>query len=179
MRKFPILSKILSAGIFLGSLLLANFASAEIRVAFFRFPPGQVSKHERYYHVAIFFEGQWLHADAWWGVQLVPTLEEMESSAYVILSDPRSPPLTSDAVANVLGKKFDFEMDWSDNERLYCSELVAKLLGIPPTPMDFVSSQWPKGLQKTPGALGISPDEIYEELLKRGYRDATCEARVL
>ncbi len=153
---------------FVGMLLAAD-TSAEIRVAFFPYPTPQAGG-ERFFHVAISFQGKWLHSHPYWGVRLENSLEEIQKGPVILLENLHHPSLSPEAVLPLLGRPFDRQMDWSSDDRLYCSELVAKLLNIPPSEMSFESPLWPKDLAKRRGSLGISPDEIYEALEEGAFQ---------
>lgn len=69
----------------------------------------------------------------------------------------------SETLKKWLGKPYDSSFSWG-NERFYCSELVAKVLGIPPEPMHFDSGLWPPSFQDLEGKPGISPGKIYQKI---------------
>jgi hypothetical protein len=72
-----------------------------------------------------------------------------------------------------MGRPYDPVFSWK-SDRLYCSELVAKVLvgaKIPPLPMQFKGSYWTAyfrkiGLSEPPRGVGVSPDHLYATLLK-------------
>src|SRR5690606_34725233 len=69
-------------------------------------------------------------------------------------------PLTYNNIRGYLGLAYDSEYEWSDT-KIYCSELVAKLLNIKPRPMYFDSKLWPDYYSQYQGMPGISPDALY------------------
>lgn len=159
---------VLFAGTFIQTLNL----EAKVTVAFLqvRNYHGQVVQLEpggQFAHMAISFKGMWLHAHPLKGVELVST--EKLSKIGVIqeqieLSDIEE--LDETKVAKFLGKPFDGDYSWND-DAIYCAELVAKLLGLRPTPMTFDSALWPPQYQALSGKLGLSPDDIYQILSRR------------
>ena len=157
-------------------LLLPFCVSAKVDIAFIvmKDRQGQILQLEpqgQFAHIAISYQGQWLHSHPYRGVEIISTesLEHMGTLRKIItISDLDS--LDEALVKPLIGKAYDTEYAWND-ERIYCSELVAKLLKIEPLPMSFSSPFWSDGFQKIRGELGLSPDDIYKNLKARGYRD--------
>lgn len=118
----------------------------------------------RFAHVAISHASGWLHAHPSTGVAWTPSLESF-GIVSVVLHDDTAPELSHEAVLKLLRMPYDFEFSWSDRA-YYCSELVAKLLSMPPTPMDFSGERWKRGdADDLPrGEPGVSPDEVYRWL---------------
>lgn len=71
--------------------------------------------------------------------------------------------LNDEVLDNALGKPYDSQFNWSD-ERFYCSELVAKAIGLLPEPMHFDPKLWPPQFQAFEGLPGISPEKIFKRL---------------
>ncbi len=153
-------------GVLLLFLAIEPGASARIRVAFMVIRdahgrPIALEPGGRFAHLAIRFRGKWLHAHPRRGVELTKDLSDLGEIADVV-DLPGIPALASKDVSPLLGRPFDREYQWSDDSALYCSELVAKLLGIPPRPMQFSSEVWPERYrEEKAGELGLSPDELY------------------
>ncbi len=159
--------KILSLA--LSFLFLPLTASAVVEVAFIemRTPDGkvlQLEKGGRFAHIAISYRGQWLHAHPFYGVEVVES-EKLERIGVIkeVLTVSELVSLDNEEVARFLGKPFDSSYSWSD-EKIYCSELVGKLLRLKPLPMDFSAEVWPERYRKLNGAPGLSPDGIYRIL---------------
>lgn len=156
-------------------LFIPTFSFAAIDVAFIEVKNygGQVVRLEKggqFAHIAISYQGQWLHSHPLRGVEVVSqdVLEEIGSiRAFVTISDKES--LNKAQVETFLGKPYDPEFSWGD-EKMYCSELVAKLLKIEPEPMAFESAVWSQHSHQLRGQLGLSPDDIFRILKQRGYR---------
>jgi hypothetical protein len=72
--------------------------------------------------------------------------------------DPSGP-----VVESWIGLKYDHQFLWSD-EKFYCSELVGKLLGLLPRPMDFSAPVWRGRIPSTD--VGISPQGVYDDISK-------------
>jgi hypothetical protein len=159
--------------IFLGVLFFSLIARAAIDVAFIevRNYKGEVVRLEpegRYAHVAISFRGYWLHAHPLRGVELVTAvaLEKIGQIKSIVRVDEER-ELHFEQIILFLGKPYDSEYSWED-DRIYCSELVAKLLLIPPMPMNFKSEVWPGHYKKWQGRSGISPDDLFRQFKAQG-----------
>ena len=125
----------------------------------------------RFVHAAVSFQGQWISTHPIRGVELVP-LDRLAVFGRVTakLAKEDEPELEEAIVRKALGKKYDAGFDWSDDEKFYCSEFIAKLFGIEPLPMDFASPPWPESYAKLRGKPGLSPDELYVGLKQKGFR---------
>lgn len=121
-------------------------------------------------HIAIKWKGQWLHAHPSRGVEWV-SLQQLEGFGKIkeILVSDKDSEFLSKEVPRFLGRPFDSEFSWSD-EKIYCAELIAKLLNIKPTPMHFDLKYWNPWYQKYEGYPGSSPAKLYHELQQQGYR---------
>ncbi|RYZ93064.1 MAG: hypothetical protein EOP06_02275 [Proteobacteria bacterium] len=129
-------------------------------------------------HVAIRIGTRWLHAAPYAGVEFVSELAKIGSD-FTILTNGRAQEIKLEEAGKYLGLRYDSSFDWSDTRSSYCSKLIANLLGIEPTPAHFAASHWRGvGLLRTEGAVGISPDEIFQILRKDGFQPRgvnTCE----
>lgn len=160
--------------ILVGICIWAPKTNASVQIMFFKQQThqGDIVQFEpggQFVHTAISFKNGWLHAHPYYGVQVVSTSEVQKmgsESAVMILHD--LPALKSEDIQSFLGKKFDPYFSW-DDDRIYCSELIAKLLHIPPSAMFFDPQLWPKEYQKYNGKLGISPDDIAQYFTDMGY----------
>ena len=139
---------------------------------------GQVVQLEpdgQFFHVAIRYRGKWLHAHPHAGVELVDSVLPY-GDGFMVMRHDGVPEPDAAAVAAWLGKSFDRTFRWDSTEATYCTRLVAELLGIPPRPMQFTSPMWEKFVGVSRGGLGLSPDELAEELFARGFRPVKhCE----
>lgn len=149
-------------------LLSSVIAQAKVQVAFIEIRNyyGQIIQLEpggRFAHSAISYKGQWLQAHPVRGVELVPieTIRKM-GEIKEMLDVPGLEELDSAKVEAMLGKPFDHGYVW-DDEKIYCSELIAKLLDLPTKPMVF-SDTWPWQYQQLNGLPGLSPDGVYQVL---------------
>ncbi|WP_413289920.1 YiiX/YebB-like N1pC/P60 family cysteine hydrolase [Bdellovibrio sp. HCB337] len=147
-------------------VFLVQISWAQVQVAFLEGP----SQIGRFSHVAISYKGQWLHTHPYRGVELVSTvaLGHMGVLTEVMVLNDRSEP-SEKFVNEVLGKPYDHGYSW-DSDGYYCSKLVGIILGLQPKPMTFDASIWPPSFQKLKGRPGISPDDVYLQLTKQGYR---------
>ena len=150
----------------LAALFFASLAQAKVQVLFLelRWPDGRVVELEpggRFGHLAISYQGQWLHAYPTNGVEVVTMAKLRRLGRVIGAIDVDREPLTEEEVAPFLGRAFDFQYDW-DNEKTYCAELIAKLLGLEPKTMTFQGSRWPRQFRRrNRGRLGLSPDDVF------------------
>lgn len=124
----------------------------------------QLEADGRFAHIAISYNGLWLHAHPIKGVEVVSE-EKLQKIGKIkerieILDRAN---ISEKEAALFLGKPFDNQYSWS-NEAIYCAELVGKLLGLRPTPMSFDADIWPDEYKALSGELGLSPDDIYKVL---------------
>lgn len=131
----------------------------------------QLEPNGRFSHIAISYGGKWLHANPLNGVEWVSQNELRkigEITRIIIVSQEAE--LSSERVSAFIGKPYDDLLTW-DDEKMYCSELVAKLLDLKPKPMLFDPTFWKgRGYDKVRGSLGLSPDDIFHQLISRGYK---------
>jgi len=173
-------TQVLNSFLFIILLLsICSFSSSvlgqhETRVAWIelRNKSGQIIQLEPeffYAHVAIQVGNQWLHAHPKRGVELssLTDLQDLGTVKEVWASGVEDNSYLEKA-PSFLGKEFDSEFSWSD-EKIYCAELVAKLLGIQPSPMHFDEQLWDPWFKKYEGLPGSSPSKIYHEVQRRGY----------
>lgn len=152
-------------------LPLLSFAKVELAFIEIRTPAGNLVQLEpggRFAHIAIAYGDKWLHAYPARGVEIV-TLAELERIGKVAdrITLPKVPDLTEAKIAPYLGKPYDWRYSWT-NDKIYCSELVAKLIGMEPTPMNYDGPAWnDRPNPGNAGELGISPDDIYWRLRPR------------
>jgi len=125
-----------------------------------------------YAHMAISIEPEFiLHAHPQTGVQKISSsqLSQFGEVKEVIELELDLGGIQEDlAVHQILGKPYDFGYSW-DNGRFYCSELVAKILGIAPEPMHFDPELWPPSFWSLEGKPGISPGKIYQKLKTEAF----------
>jgi hypothetical protein len=169
-----VFSKLFLAFAFSVSAFIPTAHAVQVAFLEVRAPDGRLIVLEpggRFAHVAISYEKGWLHAHPATGVTWSPTLARF-GSVVAVLTDGNDLDPSREVVSSYLGKPYDQRFSWSD-DALYCSELVAKLAGIPPTPMDFAGERWRDSTSGLPkGELGISPDEVYRWLKERaGWRE--------
>ena len=117
-------------------------------------------------HMAVSIDGGWLHAHPSTGVEWVSgsKLENYGRIAHVITVPNWFKPRL-DLVDGFIGQAYDQEFSWN-NQALYCSELVAKTLGIAPVPMVFDPQLWPRSYLRFNGMPGISPGLVYRRLIQ-------------
>lgn len=147
--------------------------NAEVRVVFVEVQGYggrqiQLEKDGRFAHVAISYKGQWLQALPQNGVELVSYADLAKTGKLVMLKSRFDNEPSDDFVTSVLGRPFEMRFSW-DSDDYYCSKLVGKILALEPHPMDFSSPVWPPSFKSLQGEPGLSPDDVYEQLIVRGY----------
>lgn len=152
--------------IFIFLFLISTQARVQVAFIEMRNYHGQIIQLEpggRFAHSAISFKGQWLQAHPVRGVELVTMIEILKMGQIKeIIEVENLDKLDEQKVRSMLGKPFDHGYLW-DDEKIYCSELIAKLLNLSPKPMVF-SDSWPKHYQDLTGLPGLSPDGVYQIL---------------
>lgn len=151
---------------------LSSFASIEIAFLEMRTYKGEIIQLEpngQFAHVAISYGGKWLHAHPLRGVEIV-SQESLEKIGKIkaIITISKEDKIPASEVIKLFGKPYDQSFSWS-NEKIYCSELVAKLIRMAPEAMSFEATYWPREYQALNGQPGISPDDIFRNLKAQGY----------
>lgn len=159
-------------------LFVALPAWAQVYVAFIEVRDSngkvlQLENNGRYAHMAISYRNMWLHSYPNRGVELISNQALEKIGSVTVIELKNQPAITEAEVSKYIGKPFDFEFSWDDN-KIYCAELVAKLLRIKPTPMQFSAAFWPKSYQKFNGNPGISPDDIFNQLRTDRVKNGSC-----
>jgi hypothetical protein len=114
-----------------------------------------------YSHAAISFQGQWLHAHPYFGIELTSDLTRF-GPHYKIIENPDYPEPSPEFVEVQLKKKFNIFADWHSPDETYCSKLVGKALNMTPTKMRFQSKNWrATRAANYRGQLGLSPSDVY------------------
>ena len=144
------------------SLLAALEAQAQTTVYFFEyrvdeevysFDPGG-----RFYHAALKYQDQILEAHPYYGAHLVNDLVQV-GHLVAVLHSQKSVKNFDAKVKAQLGKAFDLYSPWKDATTTQCSKLIGQIIGVSPV---LVSD----------GTVSLSPDTLYRELKKRGFKDA-------
>lgn len=151
-------------------LVITTSITFAVEVKFFRQYDayGQLIRYEKngeFSHVAISFQGGWLHAHPYGGVSVLKSLSHLGMD-YVILENKNYPEPSVEFVKSQLQKKFDVFAQWNDPGKTYCSKLIAEFFAIKPRKMFFKSQNW-KFIKTPRGQKGISPDEVYFELVNK------------
>ena len=148
-----------------------GFASLEVSFLEVRNSKGEVIQLEPdfpYAHVVISWEGRLLHSHPRTGV-VWTDLKEVNQFGTV------KETISIDAMEGMfqqiepwMGRPYDSQFTWG-NDAFYCSELVAKVLGISPEPMHFDPNLWPEKFWELEGEPGISPGKIYRKIVGRDF----------
>jgi len=137
----------------------------------------ELEKGGRFFHLAILYKDKWLHADSFYGVSLEDQLPTQKYGKVTTLLHAQDLEVSETWLQEFLGKPYDSTYTWGD-DKMYCSELIAKLLHIPPVPMKFDGEYW-EGRNSLPwGELGASPDYVFQYLSStQGWRERRyCQA---
>lgn len=161
--------------IFIFIILQVYSAEAQVQVAFFEAfdhlgRPYRLTEERGFYHMAIQVEGRWYHSFPKVGVVEIPNLILGPHLRLAMILENKDLNLSRAEVQKHLGLPFDYTYTWERTDSSYCSKFVAQLLDIPPSPMTFKSATWDKAAHVKVGALGISPDEVYEALIWKNFR---------
>ena len=162
-------------------LLSLSSHAKSIKVAFVTTQKtnGQIVQFEdggHFSHIAISYQGLWLHADPREGVTLSENLNDL-GTHYTFLSHPQLQEPSPEFVHSVLGMKFNMFAHWQDASATYCSKFIGKYFSLIPAPMTFASPDW-QGIKDLPiGQLGMSPDDIFRQLLNRGFIPAQSQSQ--
>lgn len=154
-------------GILFGLLVCSPNGAGAVEVAFLEIElPGkgvlQLEPGGKFAHIAISYRDGWLHSHPRTGVAWTRMIERF-GRVSVVLAHPELPDPTPQQAANYLGRPYDRHYSWTD-ERIYCSELVAKLLHIPPEPMLFDAPVWSRRRPSIEARYGLSPDDLFRIL---------------
>ena len=116
-----------------------------------------------YAHVVLSVGNRLFHSHPKTGVSEISQseLKDYGQPKEILLVNPEK--LNESLLSWSIGRGYDSEFNWSD-ERFYCSELVAKVIGMLPEPMHFDPELWPPSFQNFEGLPGISPGKIYSRL---------------
>lgn len=118
----------------------------------------------RFAHVAVKIDGKWLHAHPARGVEYVEEAElEKVGKIGLVIRTAVPHQISAKSVSLYIGKPYDLDFSWEEGS-YYCSELVAKILGISPVPMHFDPALWPEKYLQLEGNPGISPGLVYRAL---------------
>lgn len=150
-------------------------AKAQVAIAFLevKAPDGhnlQLVSNGRFAHVALSYRGHWLHTDPYRGVEVVSQLdlEKIGQLTTIIVVNDHAEP-SDDFVRSIVGTPYERNFSWS-SPYFYCSKLVAIFLGLKPIPMEFNPQVWGPSYARLNGQPGISPDEVFTQLTRRGYQ---------
>jgi len=148
--------------ILLLALLGSLSAKAETTVYFFeyRMPNGQVYSFDpggRFYHAALKVHDQILEAHPFYGARLTGDLSKV-GHLVAILQSKKNVKNFDAKVQAELGKAFNLYSPWDDPNSTQCSKLIGQIIGVSPVPVEG-------------GNISLSPDTLYRELKKRGFKD--------
>jgi hypothetical protein len=144
------------------ALLGSLSAKAQTTVYFFeyRMPNGQVYSFDpggRFYHAALKFHDQILEAHPFYGARLTGDLDKVGHLVAILHSKKTVKDFDAKVQAQ-LGKAFNLYSPWDDPNSTQCSKLIGQIIGVSPVPVQG-------------GNISLSPDTLYRELKKRGFKD--------
>ncbi len=126
-----------------------------------------------YSHAAISFQGMWLHAHPYYGIELTTDLKRF-GPHYKIIEHPNYPEPSIAFVKAQMHKKFNIFASWESGDETYCSKLVGQALNMKPTKMRFQSKNWRSTRADSyRGQLGLSPSDVYWHARRQlGFKSA-------
>jgi hypothetical protein len=154
------------------NFLLISFFSFTIKantvVYFFeyRMPDGSIYSFDqggRFYHAALKFQNKILEAHPFYGVHLAEDINKVGHLVAILKSNKTVKNFEAKVQAEI-GKKFNLYSEWTDPSTTQCSKLVGQIIGVSPILFDD-------------NKLTLSPDTLYKQLLKMGFRD--CQSCLL
>ena len=140
-------------------------ANTEVLFLEVKNPDGKTIKLEPdfpYAHVALANDGLIIHSHPKTGVEII-SVNDLEKFGVIKEKVSVIFPEGQEALQKWVGAPYDPYFSW-DDQGFYCSELVAKILGIAPEPMHFDPVLWPPIYQALEGEMGISPGKIYRKI---------------
>ena len=148
--------------ILLLTLLGSLGVKAQTTVYFFeyRMPNGQVYSFDpggRFYHAALKYKDQVLEAHPFYGAHLTSDLDKV-GHLVAILQSKKSVKNFDEKVQAQLGKAFNLYSPWDDPTSTQCSKLIGQIIGVSPVLVEG-------------GNISLSPDTLYRELKKHGFKD--------
>lgn len=157
-------------------LLFSSQASASdfVRVAFFSaYHPKtgeriRLSEEGKFFHAALQVEGLWYESYPKFGSHQMDHLHQHPGLKLKKILEKKT-DLTFTGLEPYLGLPFDYSYNWEDPNSSYCSKFIALLLGVEPQPMTFKSEIWKRSAYKPRGELGLSPDELFNKLKRKGF----------
>lgn len=164
----------------------ASHIAAAVQVAFIEaYKDGKMIQLEpggRFYHVAIRVGNKWVHAHPHKGVDEVDDLE-LYGHRFYYLNHDLIPEPSREWVKARVGMPFDRTYSWDHPTAMYCTRLIAEYFEVPPRKgMAFRGGHWKipenvsRGELNSRGREGLSPDQLYSELVQRGFTPVTrCE----
>lgn len=162
--------------LFIIFITISSISHASVKIAFIEIRKTnnqliQLEPGGQYAHIAISFKDKWLHAHPYRGVEIIDQ-DGLKKMGKIVktLTITDKPDLFMNEVIRFLGKSYDSYFSWSD-DKIYCSELVGKILEIPPRPMSFSTDIWTENFKNSKNSLGLSPDDIYIYLTEKGYNE--------
>lgn len=162
----------LKSGILLGLFLSAlGFSKVDVVFLEIKNEKGETIFLEPdfpYAHVGISWQGKILHSHPKTGVEWSDfyKFDQFGEIQETYSAEPAEGMMES--IDQWVGRPYDSHFSW-DDDKLYCSELVAKILGISPEPMHFDPHFWPPGFSELEGKPGISPGKIYRKIKGRDF----------
>lgn len=161
-----------------------NFSRSEsVYVAFLEFynKDGERISLEpggRFSHIALSYDGGWIHAFPPRPVEKAARLDKFGRLTVVLeLSDEII--VDQNFLTLQLDKSTSIQSEWSDTQTTYCSKLVGQCFGILARPSLWEAAHWDQvPLKYKPTTReGLSPDDVYETLIKSPYLRGKREYR--
>ncbi len=142
-------------------------AYAQVTVAFLRSDITEYTPGGQFYHTALSYNGSWIHAHPFRGVELINDIESVFGEAVYITHPTLNEPSQLE-IEKMLSQKFDLTSPWKSDYSTYCSKLIGRHFNLKPSIMLFASPAWDAFRDRLPvGQLGMSPDEVFTKLINK------------
>lgn len=150
-----------SVRLFLLTFVVSFTLKAEVVVVFFEYKKsnGQIISFDpggRFYHAALKYADGYIEAHPYYGVHYEKNVKKV-GHPVAVLKSKRVINDLDQRVKNQLDKDFDLYSPWNDEKTTQCSKLVGQILGVTPVKVQG-------------GNISLSPDTLYHQLVKMGYR---------
>lgn len=152
------------AAFLLSQLILVSTAFASVEVYFFEFrdAKGKIYSFDpngKYYHAAIKLpDGRILEAHPYFGGRVAKNIKDIHYTLVAALKFKKDIPGLLTRAEDQIGRPFDLYSNWEDPKTTQCSKLVGQIIGVNPVLYDD-------------GRYTLSPDTLYFQLKKQGFKD--------
>lgn len=152
------------AAFLLSQILILSTAFASVEVYFFEYRDhkGKIYSFDpngKYYHAAIRLpDGRLLEAHPYFGGRVAKDIKAIGYKLVAALKFKKEFSGLLERAEDQIGKPFDLYSNWEDPKTTQCSKLVGQIIGVSPVLYDD-------------GRYTLSPDTLYFQLKKQGFKD--------